>query len=1125
MKKLPRWAKWSLTILVSIIVVLCAAITAVVTILKPERLTPLVLEYAPDYIDGTVSASRIELTFWRTFPRLTLDVDSLVVISNALNNLDGSVREKLPQWADSLLSIEKFSGAVNIQKAFTGNWEIYDLLVKGPSMNIVVINDSVANYNIILPSDDEQSESPIPNIEIKHFRLTDSRPIRYFSLPDSLLAEVYVKTIHLDGKKPPLYQLQTSTKGDLFSPLLGVLNVDSLDFSIDGKIKWNVSQPKTIGLEDFKIVVDNVEANFSANVDMADTLTVNELKWSLPSVRIEDVVRFFPSDVRKGMGNFKSDLALKFEGELTEPYVYDSLSNDLPSFKGTLVVPECYVKWPEKHLDIKKFILDSKFTVDGKNLNNSKIEVPRLFLHGNAVDLDMRGMLTSPVNDPRIAGEIKGRVFLDRLESFVKSQLPGRFSGTIGLNTSFRFFTSQLTQNKFHKIYAKGTMSFRDFDVAIEQHKDSGEIDSLKFFTPLSMLRLDSDKVVESNGVMVDSLLSVSLDSDSLFFHGEGIDIMTKNLTVGVGTKNVSTSADTTVINPFGGTVTAKRLRIFSYHDSTRVSMRDFTCTGSLSRYNDLSRVPQLKLSIETKRFSLGEPGFRIALSKPQLNMTAHLKPRRIERRAHLRDSLSNDSTRGARRNRRVNQTPVSSEDSLTRAFLRLLNRWEATGSFNASRGRIYTPAFPINNSVEKMDLQCTTDSIEVRSLRIKAGSSNFNITGKVNNILKSVARRRKKEALEINFNVTSDTIHVDELSAVLFAGAAATHNLESIRDSVMWNASIDETEMETDVKTDTTSSGPFLVTPYLDATLTLEARNVVYMGLLLNNFQGELEVWDSAIRLRDLEANSSFGSIGISALYSAPDVNDMEFGMGMILNDFHIKQFLQVTPSIRELLPAMENFSGIINADVAIASGIDSAMNFIIPSMQGAVKINGDSLVLLDPDTFKSLSKWLMFKNKKENLIKHMSVEMMIDSSQIVVFPFIFDIDRYKLGVMGSNDLNMNLNYHVSVLKSPIPFKFGINIKGNPEDLKIRLGGAKVKENMVVDRMDISGDTRINLLEQLEGIFRRGANTYDKDKININQQRQIDRDIVSESLSIENDSLSQEADSILSAPVIEQLK
>ena len=50
------------------------------------------------------------------------------------------------------------------------------------------------------------------------------------------------------------------------------------------------------------------------------------------------------------------------------------------------------------------------------------------------------------------------------------------------------------------------------------------------------------------------------------------------------------------------------------------------------------------------------------------------------------------------------------------------------------------------------------------------------------------------------------------------------------------------------------------------------------------------------------------------------------------------------------------------------------------------------------------------------------MSVELVVKDSELEIFPFEFNIDRYKLGIFGYHDLAMNFNYHVSVLKSIIP-------------------------------------------------------------------------------------------------------
>lgn len=150
--------------------------------------------------------------------------------------------------------------------------------------------------------------------------------------------------------------------------------------------------------------------------------------------------------------------------------------------------------------------------------------------------------------------------------------------------------------------------------------------------------------------------------------------------------------------------------------------------------------------------------------------------------------------------------------------------------------------------------------------------------------------------------------------------------------------------------------------------------------------------------------------------------------------------------------------------------------MNIITPTTNAALHIDGKELVLLDSETFRKISKMLLFKNKEKNMIDSLSVEVAAYDSQIDIYPFILNMDRYKLGVMGTNDFDMNYDFHVSILKSPIPFKFGVNISGNADDMKIRLGKAKLKENEVARTTMITDTTKVNLFKQMDEMFRRGA-------------------------------------------------
>ena len=70
-----------------------------------------------------------------------------------------------------------------------------------------------------------------------------------------------------------------------------------------------------------------------------------------------------------------------------------------------------------------------------------------------------------------------------------------------------------------------------------------------------------------------------------------------------------------------------------------------------------------------------------------------------------------------------------------------------------------------------------------------------------------------------------------------------------------------------------------------------------------------------------------------------------------------------------------------------------------------------------------------------------------------------------------------MTFNYHLSVLKSPVPFKLGIDITGNLDDFKYKITKCKYKDifkpareaEMDSIRIDIRKEIRAAIRKQIE--------------------------------------------------------
>ena len=86
-RRKPLWRrilKWFGVTLLSIIGLIVVLFCVALWYLTPERLTPLVNDYMSSYLNADFRASRIELTFWSTFPHLNVQVDGLDIVGHPL---------------------------------------------------------------------------------------------------------------------------------------------------------------------------------------------------------------------------------------------------------------------------------------------------------------------------------------------------------------------------------------------------------------------------------------------------------------------------------------------------------------------------------------------------------------------------------------------------------------------------------------------------------------------------------------------------------------------------------------------------------------------------------------------------------------------------------------------------------------------------------------------------------------------------------------------------------------------------------------------------------------------------------------------------------------------------------
>ena len=284
--------------------------------------------------------------------------------------------------------------------------------------------------------------------------------------------------------------------------------------------------------------------------------------------------------------------------------------------------------------------------------------------------------------------------------------------------------------------------------------------------------------------------------------------------------------------------------------------------------------------------------------------------------------------------------------------------------------------------------------------------------------------------------------------------------------------------EDTTGIAVDTVSTDMklFVVPQNINFELQTNLKKVVFDKMEFEDVHGAVDIKNQAVHLKDLSMRALDAQMKMVMVYKASTSKGGYAGFDFRIKDINIGKLVEFVPSLDTIVPMLRSFQGRVLFDVAADARLDSAMNIRIPTLRSAIHIKGDSLVLMDGETFAEISKMLMFKNKKVNVFDSISVNVTVNNGEVTVYPFLVEIDRYKAAVGGHQGLDMNFDYHISILKSPLPFKAGVNIRGNLDKMKFGIGKAKYKDAVTPTSVHKVDSTRMNMGNQIVDRFRKVA-------------------------------------------------
>lgn len=983
MKKIGKIFKIPAIVLLALVAAVVLLLCGLTLYLTPNNLTNLANRELSSYFNADVTAKNINYTLWSSFPRFNITADSVVVISRTLKDQPAAIRRQLPAYADSLGSLRRFSGGINVIDLFLNRFVIHDVKIDGLNLNLVAYNDSINNYNI-LPSEDSPMKR-VPYFTIKSASLNNPGSIRYFSAATNTLAELDLAKLDLKRLAPRHknnYTLSFNGKMNLRSSGLQILKGFPFDLSGDIHLRFN---PFGVDLSNYGINIGGIHSELTMSMGMGENPRINNLTYHISSLSLMNLLESLPKEYIPNMQGIRADIDISARAKFNSPWNFSS--ETLPEIEVDFDIPAgdiTYYMTDSRSYPLSYSPISGKLLFDGKDPARSYFAIPEFHIYADGIDAGIEALIADITSSPKIKGSVALTADLAPAKKYFAPQADVKVSGNLDLRSDIFFsipsFSKSGIEDGLSNLRADADVDISHADIYIDGNLIAAE--NLKVDLSGAYRGVLSPAVIKQ-GIPLD----VKIQSGALAYTdtAKGMNVAIANFRVRDFKPNAGISSLQSNLKK-GLTIRADSIIIASLSNGGGKSTRN----GATLRY------PTIQFSLEQNADEIGKNALRIV---------------------DFRNEKGVDS-------------PLDVNPLLEVAAPQVLREFLAKYDFNLhfmTKEILPLPGGSLRDAwLGNIDISADNDSFHLINANADIEDVRGRISGEIGNIRNFLLLpASESNPLMADFNVALDTVNLNNLSK---AYVDSKGGIEKIPKHPVTTAD---------------DSLPLLVPRNLQVKLTASAREAVYWKLRLFNLMADVNMERGIFAVPQLDIGAPFGRGALAFRYDSHDIEHLKMGLNVEVTNVDIVNFFKSFKSLLAMAPQMKNLTGYVSIGARGETDIFPDMYVNVPSADCDLSFSGRDLKLHQSKFIRKITRMMLIRNDDDIHIKDIDIHGSMHDNLLQVDPFDFQFDRYKLNLVGVNNFNGDLYYHIGVLESPIPFPFGINVEGEYSHPELRFGGA----------------------------------------------------------------------------------
>ncbi len=429
---------------IAVVLVLFVGALMALPYLFKDEIVAQIKAAANENLTAKLDFQDVSVSVFRHFPKLAIGLDGLTITGTG------------PFEGIKLLDCERLDVAVDLWSAVFGS----EVAVKGfylerPKVNIYVLPDGTANYDIAKPSEDapETASTSSTRVRLERYAIRNGE-------------------VHYDDRSLPmradLWGLQHEGSGAFTTDIYDLVtntNIEQLSVRYDGvqylsKAKANWKATLNVNMPDMKFTLQESDLQLNA-LKLAldgwfqmpnDTDYLMDLRFSTPQNEFKNFLSLIPGAYTQDFEGVQASGTVQFGGFVRGRYN----ETTYPAFKIDLKVDNGSFKYPSLPLGVSGIFADVSINSPSTTLNAMTINIPRFALRIGTNPIEGRFFLKTPETNPTVDTRVSGRINLAELAKAFPMEGVQELAGLIETDITAKASMQQIDAGKYDQVNMDG---------------------------------------------------------------------------------------------------------------------------------------------------------------------------------------------------------------------------------------------------------------------------------------------------------------------------------------------------------------------------------------------------------------------------------------------------------------------------------------------------------------------------------------------------------------------------------------------------------------------------------------------------------------------------------------------